>query len=221
MARWPLNSFTITQGFSASHPGNDLAAPSGTKILTPESGVIDGINNNPTGYFGGLYVTMKGKSGRRYYMGHNSKNRVKVGQKVNQSEHIADVGSTGQSTGPHVHFQVWETNGKLIDPSKAGLRKGEEMLTGQLAAILVRAFCGRAITDKEKKDYVGKETADKFADRVKTWGTHKQAVKDSKDGSLIAKNFLMGEIREGFPAVKAKDVGGNYEEVKEKLYRRK
>ena len=101
------------------------------------------------------------------------------------------------------------------------IKKGEEMLTGQLAAILVRAFCGRGISAQEQKDYVGKITADAFANKVKTWGTHKSAVTASKNGTLIATDFLMSEIRAGYPRVKAKDINSGFTEVTEKLYRKK
>lgn len=116
--RFPLDKYVITQGFSAGHPANDLAAPSGTDIKAPESGRVDGINNVAGNYFGGKYITIKGNSGRRYYMGHNSKNRVKLGQTVKEGQHIGDVGATGQATGPHIHFQVWNKSGRLVDPSK-------------------------------------------------------------------------------------------------------
>lgn len=115
---WPLSSFSISQGFSSSHPANDLAANTGTPILAPESGVVDGINNNAAGYFGGKYITMRGDSGYRYYMGHNSVNHISNGQRVSEGQHIADVGMTGQATGPHIHFQIWNSGGVLVDPSK-------------------------------------------------------------------------------------------------------
>lgn len=124
--RWPLNKFTITQGYKPGHTANDLAAPTGTPILAPDNGVIIGINNNPSGYFGGNYLKLRGDSGYTFYMGHNSLNRVTLNQCVNQGQHIADVGQTGEATGPHVHFEITKGN-QTFDPSS--IIKEEEDVT--------------------------------------------------------------------------------------------
>jgi hypothetical protein len=115
--RWPLNDFWISQGYNAGHQANDLAANQGVPIYAPEAGVVTAVNNNPASYFGGNYVKMRGDSGYVYYMGHNSKNYVSAGNRVTEGQHIADVGMTGEATGPHIHFQM-ESAGKLLDPSK-------------------------------------------------------------------------------------------------------
>lgn len=116
--RYPLDKIVITQGYHLWHKAIDLAAPQGTKIKAPEAGIIEGINNYASAYFGGLYIILKGKSGRRYYMGHNSRNRVRLGQVVKEGQHIGDVGSTGQATGPHIHYQIWNKSGQLVNPVK-------------------------------------------------------------------------------------------------------
>lgn len=113
---WPLDSFTITQVFSAAHQANDLAAPQGTSVVAPTRGYIDGIGTNPN-YIGGLFVTMKGDNGYRYYMGHLSKYFVSKGQVIKEGAVVGQVGMTGQATGPHVHYQIWNPSGSLVDPS--------------------------------------------------------------------------------------------------------
>lgn len=117
--RWPLDSFSINEGYAGHPPALDLAAPSGAPIKAPESGKILLVNNDPKAYFGGLYIRMQGGSGNQYYMGHNSKNNVSVGQQVTEGEVIGAVGMTGFAipaqgidapSGPHVHFECIVNN---------------------------------------------------------------------------------------------------------------
>ena len=121
--RWPLDAFTITQGFHGInaefnyvHWGTDLAANHGAEIKAPESGVITAVNNSwkPGGYFGGNYVKMSGDSGHSYYMGHMSAVLVSAGIRVAEGQVIGKVGSTGQATGPHVHFEMYK-NGAAVN----------------------------------------------------------------------------------------------------------
>lgn len=116
--RWPLDSFTITQGYHKGHAANDLAAPLNTAIKAPDSGtVIDNLTNwKPGGYFGGNYVKIKGNSGYTFYMGHMNSVSVKVGQTIKEGQTIGKVGSTGISTGPHIHFEMSKGN-VMYDPS--------------------------------------------------------------------------------------------------------
>lgn len=143
--RWPLDKFTITQTFYSppGHGGTDLAAPQGTPVKAPENGVIDGRGDNPN-YIGGNYITIKGDSGRRFYMGHHSVNRASIGQRVSEGQHIADVGMTGQATGPHVHFQIWNSAGQLVDPQGI-IKQGEimEKINNNTARILGYHLLGR------------------------------------------------------------------------------
>jgi murein DD-endopeptidase MepM/ murein hydrolase activator NlpD len=115
--RWPLDSFIITQGFHGinkdfgyEHWGTDLAANEGVEIKAPESGVITAVNSGwkPGGYFGGNYVKLSGDSGHSYYMGHMSAVLVNGGNRVSEGQVIGKVGSTGQATGPHVHFEMYK-----------------------------------------------------------------------------------------------------------------
>lgn len=215
--RWPLDDYTITQGFHAAHEAVDLGADEGTTIKAPVSGIVIAILSNwkPGGYFGGNYVKIRGDSGYTFYMGHMSKTATKLNARVKEGEVVGYVGSTGQSTGPHVHFEV-SKDGAMYDARKV-IPKGGQMVTADVAAVIVRAFCGRSISAQEKKTYVGKESAQAFMKRVKSWGTHKTAVARAKSGDLVARDFLMSELRGGYPAVKAKDVGGSYVEVSEMM----
>lgn len=94
------------------HTGIDIGAPSGTTIVAANGGsVIKAGWNNSYGYMvmidhGGGIVTL---------YAHNSKLLVKAGDVVSRGQSIAISGSTGQSTGPHLHFEV-RVNGEYVDP---------------------------------------------------------------------------------------------------------
>lgn len=86
--------------------GVDLAAPTGTPIMAAANGTV--IKNSFGTYGGGYgnYIIIMHDNGTQTLYAHNSKNLVKYGDRVEQGQTIATVGSTGRSTGPHVHFEV-------------------------------------------------------------------------------------------------------------------
>jgi murein DD-endopeptidase MepM/ murein hydrolase activator NlpD len=94
------------------HNGIDVAAPMGTKIYPYASGTV--IRAGWNGGYGRM-VTIRHDDGTETRYGHTSKNLVEVGDKVTLGEPIAEVGSTGRSTGPHLHFEM-RRNGKPVDP---------------------------------------------------------------------------------------------------------
>ena len=118
----PLEFSRVTSGFSMrfhpilqkwrAHLGTDFAAPTGTPARTVGDGVVSfaGIQG---GY--GNVVIIKHRNDHETLYAHLSKINVRVGQKVNQSETIGLVGSTGWSTGPHLHFE-FRVDGVHQDP---------------------------------------------------------------------------------------------------------
>lgn len=96
------------------HEGVDIAAKSGTAIRVPGKGVVT-FSGRQSGY-GNMVVINHGYGIITRYA-HNSANLVKKGDRVSKGQVIARVGSTGVSTGPHVHFEI-EVNGKAVDPIK-------------------------------------------------------------------------------------------------------
>lgn len=99
-------------GHSSAHTGIDWGAPSGTPIYAPGTGTImsalfDKIYGNQT--------IMDLGGGKKAMFGHQSKFSVKPGQHVNAGQVIGYVGSTGWSTGPHLHFQTWQNN-QVVNP---------------------------------------------------------------------------------------------------------
>ena len=88
------------------HNAVDLAAPTGTPIMASADGRV--IISRKAGYNGGygLYVAIAHPNGTQTVYGHMSRNDVTVGQQVKQGQVIGAVGSTGRSTGPHIHFEI-------------------------------------------------------------------------------------------------------------------
>lgn len=96
------------------HEGVDYAAPTGTPVATVGDGVVEtaGWQNG----FGNVVIVRHNASYKTVY-GHLSRIRVKRGQSVQQGQLIGNVGSTGWSTGPHLHFE-YRVNGRYTDPSR-------------------------------------------------------------------------------------------------------
>ncbi len=88
------------------HTGIDVAAPWGTPIKAARSGEVIFAGWNSQGY--GNLTEIRQADGSVAYYGHQSKLLVQTGEQVNQGEVIGRVGSTGFSTGPHLHFEVRE-----------------------------------------------------------------------------------------------------------------
>ena len=118
----PISSgYTITSRFGwrsrDNHPGLDVAAPKGTAIKAAAGGtVIFAGSGSPYGGYGNIVVIQSNSSTAIRYA-HCSKIYVRRGEVVEQGQVIAAVGSTGISTGNHLHFEI-RYNGKKIDPQK-------------------------------------------------------------------------------------------------------
>jgi murein DD-endopeptidase MepM/ murein hydrolase activator NlpD len=111
--RWPVARGVVTQGFSVAHTGVDIAAPFGEPILAPDGGTV-----TETGWHlgtGGLHVCVRHDWGLETCAYHASAVLVEVGERVLAGQPIANVGSTGHSTGPHVHWEA-HANGAFLDP---------------------------------------------------------------------------------------------------------
>jgi len=111
----------IGDGFGAPRPGRthkgvDIAAPTGTPVAAAAAGTVTGRGYDMgAGNF--IKITHDGANARlltKYF--HLSEFNASHGQRVNQGEIIGYVGSTGSSSGPHLHFEVW-LDGKAVDPA--------------------------------------------------------------------------------------------------------
>jgi len=121
--RFPLKTFTVTSSFGvrqnpvtgniSMHQGLDLAAPFGTEVYSTADGIVTEIGDDPV-Y--GVYVIITHNNGLTSLYGHLQKTETVLLSNVRSGTLIGRVGSTGQSTGPHLHFELRQ-NGKAIDPS--------------------------------------------------------------------------------------------------------
>lgn len=101
-------------GRGAFHSGVDFAAPAGSRVLATGPGVVS-YSGYKSGYGYVVEVTHPGGDVTRY--GHNSRNLVREGQILEKGQAVAIIGSTGRSTGTHVHFEV-EREGNRLNPMK-------------------------------------------------------------------------------------------------------
>ena len=104
---WPLRGrLTARYGIrnGRRHEGIDLAAKPGTLIRASESGRVI-YSGNGLGAYGNVVIVRHGKLYSTVYA-HNRKNRARKGAFVDQGEVIAEVGKTGNATGPHLHFEI-------------------------------------------------------------------------------------------------------------------
>ena len=124
---WPMVSFTITQPFGPTnvtleppygaykhfHTGIDIAAPLGATVTAAADGLVVAVGHGNTGY--GNYVVIAHGGGIATLYGHLLQTNVSVGDKFIRGEAIGLEGSTGFSTGPHVHFEL-RVNNQVVDP---------------------------------------------------------------------------------------------------------
>jgi murein DD-endopeptidase MepM/ murein hydrolase activator NlpD len=108
---WRLDPIT---GQSAVHEGIDFIAPSGAPILAAAAGLVVAAEYHPT--YGNVIDIDHGQDLVTRYA-HASRLHVKAGDLVKRGQHIADVGSTGRSTGPHLHFEV-RSAGVPLNPAR-------------------------------------------------------------------------------------------------------
>jgi murein DD-endopeptidase MepM/ murein hydrolase activator NlpD len=107
----------LSSGYGArwggTHEGLDIANRMGTPLMAAADGVV--IEAGPASGFG-LWVRIEHSDGTVTVYGHMDTITVNVGESVKAGEQIATMGSRGYSTGPHLHFEVWDAGGYKINP---------------------------------------------------------------------------------------------------------
>jgi murein DD-endopeptidase MepM/ murein hydrolase activator NlpD len=141
LVRKPVNNAIMRSGFGSRrhpilgyvkmHTGVDWATAYGTPIFASGNGVVE-VAGWEGGY--GKYVKLKHNNGYETAYGHMSAfaKGLEVGKRVRQGQVIGFVGSTGQSTGAHVHYEIL-VNGRFVDPMRIKLPRGRS-LEGQMMA---------------------------------------------------------------------------------------
>ena len=118
-------------GYTRLHAGADFAAPSGTPIYAAGNGVIEAIGRNG-GYGNYIRLRHNGTYHTAYAHLKGYARGLKKGTRVRQGQVIGYVGSTGRSTGPHLHYEV-HRNRKQINPLTLKLPSGEKLAGERLA----------------------------------------------------------------------------------------
>lgn len=102
----PLPGAALTQGFYPGHSGVDLGAVPGTSVFAADSGVVIFSGWVPADWGYGILVVLDHGNGWTTYYAHLSVNGVGCGQLVPRGGYVGQVGSTGNSSGPHLHFEM-------------------------------------------------------------------------------------------------------------------
>lgn len=114
---WPAQG-VLTSGYGwrwgRMHNGIDIGAPTGTPIVAAAPGVVTYARWNSGGY--GNLVEVTHPDGSLTLYAHNNRILVEEGDQVEQGQHIADMGSTGFSTGPHLHFELHSAGQGVVNP---------------------------------------------------------------------------------------------------------
>ena len=138
LMRTPVDGARLTSGFgmrfhpllafSRMHQGVDFGAPSGSPIMAAASGTV--IYAAPHGGHGN-YVKLRHNADLTTAYAHMSRFAVKSGQRVSQGQVIGYVGSTGLSTGPHLHYEIW-LRGKPVSPIQLKFIGGSQLTRADL-----------------------------------------------------------------------------------------
>ncbi len=130
-------------GYNKMHKGVDFAAPRGTPIYAAGKGVVERAGRNG-GYGNYIRIKHNGSLKTAYAHLHKFAKGIKSGVRVKQGQIIGYVGSTGRSTGPHLHFEVLK-NGKQVNPKSIKSSAGEK-----LAGAKLKAFKGQISEIKQQ-----------------------------------------------------------------------
>ncbi len=118
-------------GYNKMHKGMDFAASTGTPIYAAGDGTIDYLGRRG-GYGNYIRIRHNGTLKTAYAHMHNYARGMKKGKRVKQGEVIGYVGTTGRSTGPHLHYEVLVDN-KQVNPSSVNLPTGEQLAGAELS----------------------------------------------------------------------------------------
>jgi len=123
MFMYPIHSRYITShygmrkdpisGALAFHTGIDFRANTGTTVMAALDGVVSAVNEN---WLYGKYIIITHDNGYKTLYGHLNSYSVKQGDRVAVGKKIGETGNTGYSTGPHLHFTIYDKNNKLVNP---------------------------------------------------------------------------------------------------------
>lgn len=192
---------------SEFHRGVDIASPLGSRLDAPVSGKVikagDATANGMSWTYGNL-VVVQDDSGVKHIMAHMDKVVAKIGDYVQAGTQIGTVGSTGNSSGPHVHYEQNTVNGKLIDPTSYvnQVRSGKVQVTSTSSGGTSTVDTGQQAIDQAKSDLLGlqkdvlstKDTIDNLNELlVKSNVSYYNHLIDGVDRSIKKSNILANQ----------------------------
>ena len=179
----PMPGMSVTTGYGAKdssmwkgsnnkHVGQDYAAPVGTKVQVVSDGTIidEGLDS---GY--GIYVQVDHHDGYQTIYGHLSKKNVKVGDTVKKGQVIGEVGTTGNVTGPHLHFEVRKGKNNPVDPGSYVKNNTLTTTSGTVTtgkgpnAAIIKAGGSKKQWATDFLNKLGKPTTQSNVDAITTW----------------------------------------------------
>jgi murein DD-endopeptidase MepM/ murein hydrolase activator NlpD len=143
-------------GYSRLHKGVDFAAPTGTPVMAAGHGTVV-MAQRHRGY--GNYVKIRHQNGYETVYAHLSgyARSLKVGAKVDQGQVIGYVGTTGLSTGPHLHYEVY-AGGKPVNPNDAKLPVGRWLAGDAKAQFLSQLAKVRVVKARQKTEFADRKS---------------------------------------------------------------
>ena len=111
-------------GVTRPHNGIDIvdvkaSETNGKEVVSPANGKVQAVNSRADGNGAGNRVHIKSNAGERFSFFHlqdNSTDQLSVGQEINRGDKVGNIGTTGRSTGPHLHFEVRNSAGTVVNP---------------------------------------------------------------------------------------------------------
>src|SRR5690625_839611 len=183
----PVNG-RFTSGFGAGrgrypHAGVDWAVPVGTPVRAALAGSVARTGWNVVNGRTGIGVLLAHPGNRNTYYGHLSKSQVSVGDEVAKGQVIGLSGNTGNSTGPHLHFETW-TGGKPVDPMK------------YMGGLPASASGGGGFDPLAPLRAIGEKIGGWFSDKFPNGGAIVDIAKDSATGAF---NKVIDWVRSKIP----------------------
>jgi murein DD-endopeptidase MepM/ murein hydrolase activator NlpD len=197
---WPIAG-SVSQPFGHNgHPGIDLVGPNGGAVGATAGGTVTSAGWNAGGY--GNMVDLDHGGGWSSKVAHLSRVDVRVGQQVGKGQLLGAEGTTGNSTGPHVHFEI-RRDGTLQDPA-ALIGGNPQQSAGVLEA--ARSAVGSVVESSPANAILGasQTTADalKFAAQLGDPATWRRVLSVIVGGFLIGAGVLIVTKEQWMPAAK-------------------
>jgi murein DD-endopeptidase MepM/ murein hydrolase activator NlpD len=143
------------------HNGIDFAVPLNSPLYAPADGIARMVDYGDNGFGKAVFVKMN--DGNEYVLGHLSELKVKTGEIIHKGDLLGLSGSTGRSTGPHVHFGIYDQHGVFFNPDTSSL----------LANYKLSLFQTKSVVTGLADGSIGNGISNFFGDTLGAWFTQK------------------------------------------------